>query len=238
MIDPSGAAAKDAPMTKSASDLIRSRISTRAFLPDPVGEDEIRAILDIAKFAPSGGNLQPARIHVVTGAARDRLVDTVKKALAENPFADEAELRVYPETLWEPYRTRRFTVGEQMYALIGIPREDKMARLLWLQKNFEFFGAPAGLFFTLDRRFDKGQWAHLGMLMQSIALVAEERGLATCMQEAWTTRARTVSAFLGVPDTEQLYCGMALGRPDTSAPVNRLRSERAPIEEFVTFHRD
>ncbi|MDZ7628735.1 MAG: nitroreductase [Parvularculaceae bacterium] len=225
-------------MTQSAASLIQSRISTRAFLPDPVGEDELRAILDIAKFAPSGGNLQPWKVHVVSGAARDRLVDKVKAALAANPFADEAELKVYPDNLWEPHRTRRFTLGEQMYALIGIPREDKMARLLYLQKNFDFFGAPVGLFFTLDRRFDKGQWAHLGMLMQSIALVAEERGYATCMQEAWTTRAKTVSAFLGVPDTEQLYCGMALGRPDRAAAVNLLRSERAPLDEFVTFHRD
>ncbi|HBS35657.1 MAG TPA: nitroreductase family protein [Parvularcula sp.] len=225
-------------MTKSASDLIRTRISTRAFLPDPVSEAEIRAILDIAKFAPSGGNLQPWKVHVVTGAARDRLVAAVLKAIAENPFADEAELKVYPDNLWEPHRTRRFTVGEQMYALLGIPREDKMARLMNLRKNFEFFGAPAGLFFTLDRRFDKGQWAHLGMFMQSIALVAEERGLATCMQEAWTTRARTVCNLLGIPDTEQFYCGMALGYADRSAPVNRLRSSRAPLEDFVTFHKD
>jgi nitroreductase len=236
-VDRTGAAAKDARMTQTASTLIKSRISTRAFLPDPVGEDDIRAILEIAKFAPSGGNLQPWKVHVVTGPARDRLVAAVLTAIEANPFADEAELKVYPDNLWEPHRTRRFTVGEQMYALIGIPREDKMARLMNLKKNFEFFGAPAGLFFTLDRRFDKGQWAHLGMLMQSIALVAEERGLATCMQEAWTTRAKTVSAILGVPDTEQLYCGMALGRPDRGASVNQLRSERAPLDEFVTFHR-
>lgn len=238
MIDRNGAPAKDSRMTKSASDLIKSRISTRAFLPDPVSEADIRAILDIAKFAPSGGNLQPWKVHVVTGAAKERLVEAVMRAIAENPFADEAELKVYPDNLWEPHRKRRFAVGEQMYALLGIPREDKMARLMNLRKNFEFFGAPVGLFFTLDRRFDKGQWAHLGMFMQSVALVAEERGFATCMQEAWTTRARTVSALLGIPDTEQLYCGMALGRPDRSAAVNQLRSERAQIEEFVAFHRD
>ena len=221
---------------KSASALIRSRISTRAFLDTPVPETDIREILEIAKFAPSGGNLQPWKIHVVTGAARARVIAAVKKSIAENPFAHESDLKVYPESLWEPYRSRRFAVGEDMYALLGVPRDDKMARIAHLQKNFEFFGAPAGLFFTLDRRFDKGQWAHLGMLMQSIALVAEERGLATCMQEAWTTRARTLSEVLGVPDTEQLYCGMALGFPDPSAPVNKLRSARAPLEEFVAFH--
>lgn len=222
----------------SASALIKSRISTRAFLDTPIPESEIRAILDIAKFAPSGGNLQPWKLHVVMGAARDRLIAAVKKSLAENPFAHESDLKVYPDNLWEPYRSRRFKIGEDMYALLGAPREDKAARLTHLMKNFEFFGAPVGLFFTLDRRFDKGQWAHLGMLMQSIALVAAERGFATCMQEAWTTRAKTVSEFLGVPESEQLYCGMALGLPDKTAPVNTLRSERAPLGEFVTFHRE
>ncbi len=222
----------------SASALIRSRISTRAFLDAPVPEADIREILEIAKYAPSGGNLQPWKIHVVTGAAHARVIAAVKKSIAENPFANESDLKVYPDALWEPYRSRRFAVGEDMYALLGVPRDDKMARIAHLRKNFEFFGAPVGLFFTLDRRFDKGQWAHLGMLMQSIALVAEERGLATCMQEAWTTRAKTVSEVLGVPDTVQLYCGMALGFPDRSAPVNKLRSARAPLEEFVAFHGD
>lgn len=223
---------------QSASALIKSRISTRAFLDRAVPESEIRAILNIAKFAPSGGNLQPWKVHVVSGPARDRLVAAAKKSLAENPFANESDLKVYPDNLWEPHRTRRFKVGEDMYALLGVPREDKMGRIAHLQKNFDFFGAPVGLFFSLDRRFDKGQWAHLGMLMQSIALVAEERGLSTCMQEAWTTRAKTVSVVLGVPESEQLYCGMALGYADKAAAVNTLRSERAALDEFVTFHRE
>lgn len=222
----------------NVSSIIKSRISARAFLGTPVPEEEIREILEIAKYAPSGGNLQPWKVHVVTGAARDRVIDAAKKSIAENPFANEGEIRVYPESLWDPYRARRFIVGEEMYALLGIAREDKMARIGHLQKNFEFFGAPAGLFFTLDRRFDKGQWAHLGMFMLAVALVAEERGLATCMQEAWTTRAKTVCGVLGIPDSDQLYCGMALGVPDRSAPVNALRSTRAALEEFAIFHQE
>lgn len=222
---------------KSASSLIQSRISTRAFLDRDVEESIVREILDIAKFAPSGGNLQPWKIHVVTGAAKTRLVAAVKKAIAENPFAQESDIRVYPEKLWEPYRTRRYAVGEEMYALLGIPREAKEARIAHLMRNFEFFGAPVGLLFALDRRFDRPQWAHLGMLMQSIALVALERGLSTCMQEAWTTRARTVAAALGLAEEETLYCGMALGYADPAAPVNRLRSSRAKLEEFAVFHR-
>ncbi len=212
-----------------------ARISTRAFLDKPVEEATIREILEIAKFAPSGGNLQPWKVHVVNGAARDRLVEAARRAIADNPFANESEIAVYPDKLWDPYRARRFEVGEAMYALLGIAREDKPARLAHLAKNFEFFGAPASLFFSLDRRFDKGQWAHLGMFMQTIALVAVEKGLAVCMQEAWATRAKTVSDFLGLGPDQQLYCGMALGWPDRDAPVNKLRSTRAPLEEFVTF---
>lgn len=225
----------ESPFTMNLSEALRTRISVRAFLDKPVSEEDVRALLEIAKYSPSGGNLQPWRVHVLLGPARDRLVDTVKKAIAENPFANESEIAVYPENLWEPYRTRRFEIGEAMYAKLGIPREDKPARLMWLAKNFEFFGAPVGLFFSLDRRFDKGQWAHLGMFMQSLALAAVEKGLATCMQEAWTTRARTVSQFLSLPESEQLYCGMALGYADPAAPVNSVRSARAPLEEFVNI---
>lgn len=220
----------------TVADALKARISTRAFLDRPVPEAIIRDILDTAKFAPSGGNLQPWKVHVVTGAARLRIIDAVKTSLAENPFANEFEISVYPENLWEPHRTRRFTVGEQMYSLVGIPREDKAGRLKWFQKNFEFFGAPVGLFFSIDRRFDRGQWAHLGMFMQSIALLAVEKELATCMQECWAARAKTVAAMLGLPENEMLYCGMALGWADPEAPVNRLRTERADLAEFASFH--
>lgn len=222
----------------TVTEAVKTRISTRAFLDTPVSEADIREILNTARWSPSGGNLQPWRVHVVTGAGRDRLVETVRKAIAENPFGDEAELAIYPPKLAEPWRTRRFEVGEAMYALLGIPREDKPARLQWLLNNYDFFGAPVGLFFSLGRQFDKGQWAHLGMFMQTLALVAEEKGLATCMQEAWAARARTVSAFLGLGEEEQLYCGMALGYADRQAKVNTLRSARAPIDEFASFITD
>lgn len=225
-------------MSVSVSSALAARISTRAFLDEPVAEETVREILEAAKYAPSGGNLQPWRVHVVMGEARARLIATVMRAISENPFANEAEIAVYPEKLWEPFRTRRFAVGEAMYRLLNIPREDRPARLKWLARNFEFFGAPVGLFFSLDRRFDKAQWAHLGMFMQSIALLAVERGLATCMQEAWQTRAATVAKFLSLGANEQLYCGMALGRPDREAPVNALRSERAPQGEFVVFMKE
>lgn len=219
----------------SVADVIDQRISTRGFLPDEVPETTIREILEIAARAPSGGNLQPWKVHVVTGAARQRVIDAVKKKLADAPMDDEAEIAVYPPKLWEPYRSRRFKVGEDMYELLAIPREDKAGRLNNLLRNFDFFDAPVGLFFSIDRAMSQAQFAHIGAFMMAIALIAEERGLATCMQEAWQRVRKTVEGVLAIPETDILYCGMALGRPDPDAPVNRLRTDRAPIEEWATF---
>ncbi|MGY6531164.1 nitroreductase [Glycocaulis sp.] len=214
---------------------LKQRISTRAFLDTPVSEADVRAILDDARWAASGGNLQPWRVKVVAGEARQRVIDAVQEKLAKNPFENEAPFPVYPESLWEPYRSRRYQVGEDMYALLGIPREDKGARLAHLMANYQFFGAPVGLFFLIDERMNPNQWAHLGMFMMSICLAAEARGLATCMQEAWTPHSKTVAGALGVEAPEIVYCGMALGHADTSAKVNQLRSRRAEIDDIAAF---
>jgi len=156
-------------------------------------------------------------------------------ALAENPMGEETEFPIYPPSIKEPYRTRRFRCGEDLYAAIGIPRENKAGRLMQLAKNYEFFGAPAAFFFALDRQMGPGQWAHLGMFMQSIALVAEEKGLSSCMQEAWARRHTFVRRFFGIPEEQQLYCGMAIGHKDKSAAINNWRTERAPVDEIATF---
>ncbi len=222
----------------NVSDAVARRKSCRAFLPDPVPVATIRDLLQRARQAPSGGNLQPWRVWVVTGAARDRLVAAVKDAIAADPFTDESAFPVYPPKLWEPYRTRRFENGEEMYALLGIPRDDKPARLARLAENFSFFGAPAGLFFSLDKGFGPPQFAHLGMFMATLALLAEEAGLATCMQEAWQRRQMTVSACLNLPEDQRLYCGMALGRADTAHPVNAMRATRAEVPNFAEFQED
>ncbi len=217
------------------TEALKTRISTRAFMDKPVSEEKVREILEIARWAPSGGNLQPWRVHVVMESARNRLIAQVKQELANNPMEDDSELAIYPPKLAEPWRSRRYKMGEDMYALLNIPKTDKMSRFAWLARNFEFFGAPVGLFFSLDRRFDKNQWAHLGMLMQSIALVATQKGLATCMQEAWQRQAKLVSTFLNLDEREQFYCGMALGYCAQDAPVNKLRSDREPIDAFTVF---
>lgn len=214
---------------------IKTRISTRAFKPDPLPEALVREILEVARWSPSGGNLQPWRVIALAGPEKDAVIALGKRVTMERPQGEEGDRPIYPEALWEPHRSRRFKVGEDMYALLGIPREDKFARLAWLSRNYEFFGAPVALFFVIDRRMGHGQWAHMGMLMQSIALAALERGVASCMQEAWARVRESLAAHFGLGESEMIYCGMALGYADETAPVNRLRSDRAPLEEIAEF---
>ena len=213
------------------AEAIRTRTSIRAFTDEPVREEAVRELLDVARWAPSGGNLQPWRVIVVAGAARDAIV---AMGQANLPGAED-DRPVYPANLWEPHRTRRFKVGEDMYALLGVPREDKPARLAHLARNYSFFGAPVGLFFVIDTRMGHSQWAHLGMLLQSLALAAHARGLGTCMQEAWARLRQPLHAHFSLGETEMIVCGMALGWPDLNAPVNRLRSDRAAVDEIAVF---
>lgn len=217
------------------SHALRTRISTRAFLPEPVALEMVHEILDTARWSPSGGNLQPWRVIAVSGEARQDAIDAVAAALARNPRGEQGDYPMYPADLWEPYRTRRYQVGEDMYEKLDIPRSDRSARLARVAQNLQFFGAPVGLFFVIDRRMGHGQWAHLGMFMQSVALAAMDRGVATCMQEAWAQGRDTLHAHFGLPEHEVLYCGMALGYADPDAPVNTLRSAREPVEGFATF---
>lgn len=214
---------------------IKSRISTRVFKPDPLPKALVREILDVARWAPSGGNVQPWKVIAVTGAERDKVIGIAQTAMAANPKGEEGNRPVYPAELWEPHRSWRFKVGEDMYALLGVPRDDKPARFAHLARNFRFFDAPVGLFFIIDERMGHGQWAHLGMFMQSLALAAEARGVATCMQEAWARVRTTLKAHFALGPTEMIYCGMALGFADETAKVNTLRSERAEVDEFASF---
>jgi nitroreductase len=177
----------------NVTEALQARTSIREFLETPLPEWLVREILDAARWSPSGGNLQPWKVIAVTGSERQAVSELAKRVLSEEPRGEATEYPVYPENLWEPYRSRRYDLGEAMYALLEIPREDKLGRLARFARNYEFFGAPVGLFFVIDRRMGHGQWAHLGMFMQSIALAAIERGVSSCMQEAWAA----VRASLG-----------------------------------------
>jgi nitroreductase len=214
---------------------ITSRITARAFLDKPVSGQVLRDILETAKRAPSGGNLQPWHVWVLGGDEMVRFKALIREKLAVSPRGEGSEYLVYPPELKEPYKARRFKCGEDMYATINVPREDKMGRLMNFARNFEFFGAPAAFFFAIDRQMQQGQWADLGMFMQSIMLLAREHGLHTCPQEAWSIWYKTIGEFFSIPAELMLFCGMGIGYIDEKHPINKLRTERAPLDEFATF---
>ncbi len=215
----------------TVSEAVRQRHSVRAYLPNRIDRATVTDLLEAASRTPSGGNLQPWHVDVLTGEPLAELRRRVRERLGQG--LDQTEFHVYPPELTPPHRERRSAGGEALYAAIGVARDDKPARWAQFLKNYELFGAPVGLFFSIDRGFDRPQWAHLGMFIQTIMLLAEERGLGTCAQESWAAVHSTVSGFLELPPERMLYCGLALGRPDREHPINRFRTERVPVREFA-----
>lgn len=212
-------------------DAIYKRMSVRQFTNEPVEDSVIRTLLADASRAASGGNVQPWRIYVVNGESMSRL----RQFLTTKPPVDEPEYEIYPSGLTEPYRTNRFELGEQMYATLGIAREDKEGRRRQFAHNNDFFGAPAAIFCYVDRQMGSPQWSDLGMFLQNFMLLAVDKGLGTCAQEYWSVRHKSITEFVEAPENEMLFCGVALGHVDESAPVNSLKSQRMPVEQFAKF---
>ncbi|MDA9205207.1 nitroreductase [Gammaproteobacteria bacterium] len=210
---------------------VLSRSSTRSFQNKPISTEVIKSLLLKSSRAPSGGNLQPWKIFVINDSAMNRFLEFQKKwTEPEVPAYD-----IYPSKLKEPYRTSRFELGEQMYELLGIGREDKDARIAQVMENFKFFEAPCAFFCFVDRQMGPPQWSDLGMFLQTFMLLAKEAGLDTCAQEAWSMKHDSVSKFVKADDSDILFCGMAIGYRDESAAVNSLKSERRPLKEWAKF---
>ena len=213
------------------SDALELRSSTRAFLKNPVPNNLLKSLLEKSGRAASGGNLQPWKIYVLNGESMKSFFDFQDNWSQSESFAYD----IYPKALKEPYRTSRFEVGEQMYSLLGISREDKEGRINQVMQNFNFFGAPAALFCYVDKQMGPPQWSDLGMFLQSFMLLAKEAGLDTCAQEAWSMKHESVSAFLESSEADMLFCGMAIGYKDEEAPINKLRTTRRPLDEWASF---
>jgi nitroreductase len=201
-----------------------------------VPETLVREILEVSRWAPSGCNLQPWKVAVVSGTALDEIVAIARNSGTVRFGNITDSYPLYPPSLWDPYRSRRDEVAEAMYRSLHIPRADREARLRHVARNFAFFGSPCALFFIIDRRFYHGQWAHLGMFMQSVALAAFERGLATCMQEAWALYRPELARYFELSPDDMVYCGMAIGYPNTANPVNAFERKRVDVDEFASFH--
>ncbi|QYF91924.1 nitroreductase [Massilia sp. PAMC28688] len=217
---------------------ITSRRSIRAFLPDPVAREDIERILAVAARAPSGTNTQPWKVHVLTGQRKADLSAAILAA-HDNPAVAAThteEYAYYPREWVSPYIDRRRKVGWDLYALLGLTREDKAGMHAQHGRNYRFFDAPVGLIFTIDRVLEQGSWLDYGMFLQNVMIAARGRGLATCPQAAFTQYHKIIEAQLALPDSEMVVCGMALGVADPSRIESTLVTERAAVSEFARFH--
>ena len=214
-------------------DAVAARRSVRGFLDREVAPELLKDLAVRSARAATGGNIQPWHVDIVYGEPMRELkaimAGKIERREKETPGYD-----IYPKEMDDRYRQRTFAIGEEMYGRLGIPREDKKARAIWFARNFQFFGAPAAYFVTVDRRMGPPQWSDLGMYLQSLMLLAVEAGLATCPQECWAVYPETVERFLGTPAERMLFCGVAIGYEDEADPANATRSARAPEEEWLT----
>ena len=218
---------------------IQSRRSIRAFLPTPVEPGLVQRLLDVASRAPSGTNMQPWRVYVLTGAAKQLLSDAVLAAFdarASKQAQFTSEYDYYPAEFFEPYLGRRRKVGWDLYGLLGIAKGDTARMHAQHARNFRFFDAPVGLIFTIDRRLNIGSWLDYGMFLQNIMVAARAHGLDTCPQAAFAPFHAVIRETVpGLTDAEIVICGMALGYADPAAPENALVSDRVAAAEFTTF---
>jgi nitroreductase len=224
-------------VSKVVDQVIRSRKSVRAFLPTPIAHETILEIIEVAARAPSGSNIQPWKVYVMEGSAKEKLSQAVKDIF--NDPTERAKHRpeyvYYPQSWVEPFLSRRRKVGFDLYKLVGIARGETEKMHAQHAKNFDFFGAPTALFFTIPRMMEQGSWIDYGMFLQNILIAANARGIATCPQAAFISYHKVVAQHLQFSEEEQLVCCISIGYEDTAQVVNQLQTERVPAAEFVTF---
>jgi nitroreductase len=215
---------------------IRSRQSVRAFLPTPVGRSTVEELLRLASRSASGSNIQPWRVRVIAGDAKARLTQAIFDAVARDGFEPyQREWNYYPVRWREPFLGRRRKIGWDMYNLLGVPKGDFEGTRQARMRNYEFFGAPVGMIFTLDEDLEIGSWLDLGIFLGSVMIAARGHGLHTCPQAAFADFHGIIRPLLDIPENEIIICGMALGHIDPDAPVNGLKTERADLDAFATF---
>jgi nitroreductase len=200
-----------------------------------VPRETIERVLDKARNAPSGGNVQPWNAIVLTGDPLARLLEVVAEVIPQGRAAHAPEYDIYPKGLDGAYEARRVSVGEAMYASLQIPRDDKRARLTWFMRNFQAFGAPVLMLVHTPRYMGPPQWSDIGMWLQTIMLLLREEGLDSCAQEAWAVYSPQVRAAVAIPEDHIFFCGLAIGRRDPAAAVNTFAVPRAPLGESIQF---
>lgn len=221
--------------TPTVSGAILSRITVRDFLTTPVPKETLTQILETSLRSPSGGNLQPWNIHVMQGETLARFNALAMERTLRGD-QEEPTFRAYPSPLWEPQRTWRYKLGEDMYARLGIPRDDKMGRLRWFAENARFFGAPVGMIITGDSRLEMPQHMDIGIFLQSLMLLAREQGLHTAPQGWWRNWTSVCHEMLDIDEGQQVMVGLALGYANPDASVNSLYADRAELGDVAKFY--
>jgi nitroreductase len=215
---------------------INTRQSVRAFLPTPVDRATVEELLKLAARSASGSNIQPWRVRVITGDVRNRLVKAIFDAVEGDGFEPyQREWNYYPVNWREPFLGRRRKIGWDMYSLLGVARGDFEGTKAARMRNYEFFGAPIGMIFTLDEDLEIGSWLDLGIYLGTLMIAARGHGLHTCPQVAFADFHKVIRPILDIPEKEIIVCGMALGHIDPDAPVNKLTTSRAPLSDFASF---
>jgi nitroreductase len=214
-------------------DAVKSRRAVRGFTDEPVSREVLERVLSAAAWSPSGSNIQPWNVYVVTGAPLAELKKRAVERVATGVPWDEREYEMYPPAMKSLYRERRSAFGEERYRALGVAREDSEARMRAAIANWDCFGAPAALFVYIDRDMGPAQWADLGMYLQSVMLLLRDEGLHSCPQMAWSQVRETVADVLSPPDGLILFCGLSIGYEDPA--VSYIRTGRAPLDETVTF---
>jgi nitroreductase len=217
----------------SVTDAMLQRGAVRAYTDQPVSAELVEEILGLAVNAPSGGNVQPWKVYALAGVDKEALSQAVLAKAAESPAGDVPDIPVYPQAMQDPWRSRRHACGELMYSTLGIGREDKMARFEQAAKNMFFFGAPVGLIITMDRHLCESQIIDIGIFLQSILLLAQERGLATCPQASWSMWSGVIRKTLELEENEMVMVGVSLGYADVESSINHLKQPRENPESFL-----
>lgn len=222
----------------SVDEAIQTRRSVRAFKPDPVAHETVEHILALASRSPSGTNTQPWNVHVFIGEAKGRLSQSVLDAFWNEPGKHESDRLHYLGKWRDPYLARRRKVGWDLYGLAGIEKGEHEKTRAFHARNYEFFGAPVGMIFTIDNDMGWMSWLDYGMFIQNICLAARGQGLHSCPQAAWGSYHDVIEKHLNLPPTQLVHCGLSLGYEDTQVKVNQLETVREPVERFATFHSD
>ena len=213
----------------------RTRRSIRAYKPDPVPATLVREIVALGRHAPSGSNIQPWRVHVMTSATLRRVGSAIQQAFLNDEPGHKRDYDYYTDPVYEPYLARRRQCGWGLYGLLGIGRGDHQRSKAYRATNYNFFGAPVGLIFSIDRGLEKGSWLDYGMFLQTIMLAARARGLHTCAEAAIASYPDIVRRELAISNDWIVICGMAMGYADPAAVINTFQPPRIEVDEYAVF---